>query len=109
MKKCGRLANRSIRNLLSLARKYQGKEIEAASGLALERGVTSVKTVRRLIETTQLKKAPELARELEQSHELIRGSHEYDDFWNWATKQSLNTSDPQSGLAEGGTSANDNG
>jgi transposase len=87
MKQCGRLANRSIRNVLSLARKNTAREIEAASELAMERGVTSAKTIRRWIESTQLKNAKPPAHRLQQAHELIRGAHEYDDFWNWATEQ----------------------
>lgn len=83
----GRLANRSIRGVLSLARRYEATQIEEACRIAVERHARSAKYVRILLE----KQAPEEPRKviplLVQTHELIRPSSEYAEFWEQMTDQ----------------------
>ena len=88
--KSGRLANRSIRGILSLTRRYEATRIELACKMALERHARSSKFVRLLLERTPLATPSPVAQphptlDLVQSHELIRPVSEYAAFWEEMT------------------------
>lgn len=75
----GRVGNRKMRGVISLARKFPAATIEMASKLALERGVRSSRVVRSIVEKmSELK--PSLPA-LTQTHALIRPVIDYGTFW----------------------------
>lgn len=82
----GRLANRSIRGVLSLARKYEACKIEEACKVAVERHARSSKYVRQQLEKREEETRPAPAEPvLVQDHALIRPSSDYAAFWEKMT------------------------
>lgn len=81
-KEQGRVGQRRMRGILSLARRHAAPLIEKACAMALDRHVRSSKTVRELVErreeTGENKKSPVL---LIQSHALIRSPDDYARFF----------------------------
>ena len=80
----GRLGQRRMRGILSLARRHAASLIEKASAMALERHVRSSRTVRELVERLEEKEKkenPVPLPVLTQSHELIRSPEDYALFW----------------------------
>lgn len=83
----GRLANRSIRGVLSLARRYEASRIEEACRTAVERHARSSRYVRVLLEKREQQAPQATAPSLVQTHELIRPGSEYAAFWDQMTDQ----------------------
>ncbi len=79
----GRVGQRRMRGVLSLARKHSAAVIEEACELAVGRHVQSSKIVRKLVERLEEKKLHESSADacLTQSHELIRNPHDYARFF----------------------------
>lgn len=79
----GRVGQRRIRGVLSLARKHHAAVIEEACALAVVRRVRSSKTVREIVERLEEEKggAKQTSLPLTQSHELIRPLKDYDLFF----------------------------
>lgn len=94
----GRLGQRRMRGIVSLAKKHSAILIELAAKIALERCVRSSKTVRELVERLEnkTKEATPLLPEITQSHELIRKPSEYALFWEAHTKVEIKNENEKS-------------
>ncbi len=79
----GRVGQRKMRGVLSLARRHRADLIEKACSLAIDRHVRSSKIVRELVERLEEKEAKEktFLPVLVQSHELIRSPNDYARFF----------------------------
>lgn len=91
-KEQGRIGQRKMRGVLSLARKHQASLIEKACSLAIDRHVRSSKIVRELVERLEEKEADKNKTSLPvliQSHELIRSPDDYGLFFEQHTKTIL--------------------
>lgn len=81
----GRLGQRRMRGILSLAKRHPATLIEQASSIALARHVRSSRTVREIVERLEKKTSEEkqltLLPALTQAHELIRQPEDYAQFW----------------------------
>lgn len=80
----GRVGQRRMRGVLSLARKHPAAIIEEACSLAVARGVRSSKIVREIVERLEEKNLPNKQASLPiftQSHELIRPLEDYSLFF----------------------------
>ena len=83
----GRTGHKKMRGIVSLARKNRHPEsrIEAQCVRALELGVNSYQTLKRMVEEAakeEVKTKEQTGPELTQADPLIRDSQEYFDFWN---------------------------
>lgn len=82
----GREAQRTLWGIVNLARRYPGSLVEDAAAIALAGGVTSARSVRKIIER-RLHELADSAHEpeaapLTQQHDLIRDPGEYAQFFN---------------------------
>lgn len=109
-KEQGRVGQRRMRGILSLARKHQASLIERACALAVDRHVRSSKTVRELVERLEETNKNKIALPvLVQSHTLIRSPDDYALFFEKHAHQEKTASFNQPGeeillLPEGGPS-----
>ena len=82
----GRIGHKRMRGIVSLSKHHPNYRIEAQCKRALENGVTSYQSIKKMVEDAAIeerkKTSPGSDRVLTQSHELIRDSQEYFDFWN---------------------------
>lgn len=102
-KEQGRVGQRRMRGILSLARSHPVALIEQAASMALDRHVRSGKVVRemvlRLEEREKKQKQFPLLPALTQSHDLIRQPSDYALFWETHAVSGKNASINQSGEA----------
>ena len=111
-KEQGRLGQRKMRGVLSLARKHQASLIEKACSMAVDRHVRSSKTVRELVERLEEKETGKNKVPLPvliQSHALIRSPDDYARFFEKHAHQGKTAFINQPGeeillLSEGGPS-----
>ncbi len=87
LEKEGRTGHKKMRGIISLAGKNRHPEyrIEAQCVRALELGVNSYQTLKRMVEEAakeEVKAKEQTGPELTQTGPLIRDSQEYFDFWN---------------------------
>lgn len=82
----GRIGHKRMRGIVSLKKNYPAYLIEEQCMRALANGVRSYQSVKKMIEDAAIEERKKLVvtteRALTQSHELIRDSQEYFDFWN---------------------------
>lgn len=91
----GRVGQRKMRGILSLARKHRADLIEKACSLALDRHVRSSKIVRELVERLEEKETAKNKLSLPvliQSHTLIRSPDDYGLFFEKYSQHSLASS-----------------
>lgn len=90
-KEQGRVGERRMRGILSLAKRHSAPVIEEASRMAIDRYVRSSKTVRELVlrleEKGNKEKQQTFLPALTQSHDLIRPPNDYALFWEEQTKK----------------------
>ncbi len=79
----GRLGHRRMRGIVALARKHRAGHIEQAARIALERGVSSSRIIRKLVESIAEADlhSGESSPELTQEHSLIRSPQDYARFF----------------------------
>jgi len=74
----GRLGHRRMRGIIALTRKHQAVHIEQATHIALTRGITTCRSIRRLVELIAESDSDETApTNLTQEHSLIRPTEDY--------------------------------
>jgi hypothetical protein len=77
----GRVGHRKMRGIVALSRRHKAAHIETASKLALERGIRSSRSVRKIVERIESQAPLRQQLLLTQSHTLIREVGEYESFW----------------------------
>jgi hypothetical protein len=83
----GRVGQRVMRGILSLARKHSAAKIEEASRQGIERRIRQSSTIRNIVENLEKSEAEENKKQqpqlpmLTQTHELIRDPLDYGMFW----------------------------
>lgn len=74
----GRQGHRRMRGILALVRHHCAAHIEQAAQVGLERGISSSRIIRKLVEDLDRTAAPEASsEELTQEHRLIRSPRDY--------------------------------
>jgi transposase len=74
----GRQGHRRMQGIVALARKHCAVHIEQAARMALERGLSSYRIIRKLVEDLDKRTTPEKSSdELTQEHSLIRSPQDY--------------------------------
>ncbi len=74
----GRQGHRRMQGIVALARKHCAVHIEQAARMALERGLSSSRIIRKLVEDLDKRTTPEKSSdELTQEHSLIRSPQDY--------------------------------
>lgn len=98
----GRLGQRQMRGIVSLAKRHQASRIEESCALAIEHSVRSSRIIREMVERREKKDAEEKKTQaptiaLTQSHELIRPPSDYGLFFEQHAYQEKMTSINQPG------------
>jgi len=74
----GRQGHRRMQGIVALARKHCAAHIEQAARMAFERGISSSRIIRKLVEDLDKRTTPEKSSdELTQEHSLIRSPQDY--------------------------------
>ncbi len=81
-KEQGRPGQRRMQGIVNLARKHEAGRIEAAAKTAIEKGLRSYKSFRRLVENQTPSADAQTQDSISQEHELIRLSTDYGQFFN---------------------------
>ncbi len=89
----GRQGQRRMQGIVALARKHCAVHIEQAAGMALDRGLSSCRIIRKLVEDISGEDRPEQPDELTQKHQLIRSPQDYALFFE--THAASNGSNPR--------------
>lgn len=77
---------RSVQGILSLTRAYDAKKIEQAATLCLQKGLTTYRAVKALLEHQKQYPQQAASLPLAQTHECIRSSGEYHSLWDECTQ-----------------------
>jgi len=78
----GRPGQRRMQGVVNLARKYEAVCIESAAEKAVEMGLRSYKSFRRLVEARKSSSDTEAKNTISQEHKLIRPSSDYGEFFD---------------------------